>query len=229
MLGGVSRSIILLALPAIAVLAGCGSTAAPTTAPASTVPAATADRASPVSSAADASGPSPTASSTAAPSSLTGGSASPQPTAPRLIVTSSAFAAGKPIPSVHTCHGTDRSPALAWSGVPPDAKALVLFVDDPDGHDWVHWSVLDLAPTTAGLPVGVSPSTTDLQQGTNDFGNVGYGGPCPPSGTHHYRFTLSALAAPLGLPGHPGGAAVRSALKKAQVIDQVTLVGTSAA
>ncbi len=224
-----SRSIVLLALPVIAVLAGCGPGSAPATGPASTVPASSANPTSPLSPASDASGPSSTASATATASTAAGRSESPRPTPTKLTLTSSAFAAGKPIPSVHTCHGADRSPALVWSGVPPDAQALVLFVDDPDGHDWVHWSVLDLAPTTTGLPGGVSPSATDLQQGTNDFGSVGYGGPCPPSGTHHYRFTLSALAAPLGLSGHPGGAAVRSALRKAQVIDQVTLVGTFAA
>jgi Raf kinase inhibitor-like YbhB/YbcL family protein len=149
------------------------------------------------------------------------------PPAP-LSLTSTAFAPNGPIPAEFTCHGADRSPALAWSGIPTETQALALFVDDPDGRNWVHWSVLDIDPATSGLPEGVLPGADSPQQGTNDFGNVGYGGPCPPSGTHHYQFTLYALAAPLGLPDHPGGAAVRAALAKASVFEKVTLVGTFA-
>lgn len=143
-----------------------------------------------------------------------------------LTLTSSAFQATAEIPADYTCKGADRSPDLAWTGVPAGTNAFVLFVDDPDGRDWVHWSVLDLAPTTSELPAGLAPTADPPQQGTNDFGNVGYGGPCPPSGTHHYQFTLYALAAPLGLKDHPKGDAVRSALEKAQVLEKVTLVGT---
>ncbi len=141
-------------------------------------------------------------------------------------ITSTAFAEGGPIPVDCTCRGSDVSPDLAWTSVPAGTAALVLFVDDPDGHDWVHWSVLDLAPTLAGLPRSMSPSAASPQQGRNDFGRVGYGGPCPPSGTHHYRFTLYALAAPLGLSGHPHGSVVRSALAAAAPLAAVTLVGT---
>jgi Raf kinase inhibitor-like YbhB/YbcL family protein len=150
------------------------------------------------------------------------------PTSEALTVTSAAFEADGPIPAEYTCRGADRSPELDWSGVPAGTTALVLFVDDPDGRDWVHWSVLDLPPSTTGLPAGVKPSDTSILQGTNDFGRVGYGGPCPPSGTHHYRFTLYALAAPLGLTGHPKGGAIRSALASAQVLGSDTLVGTFA-
>jgi Raf kinase inhibitor-like YbhB/YbcL family protein len=150
------------------------------------------------------------------------------PTPAPLTLTSTAFAPNGPIPAEFTCHGADRSPALAWSGAPPGTQALTLFVDDPDGRDWVHWSVLDIDPATSGLPDGVPPGADSPQQGTNDFGNVGYGGPCPPSGTHHYQFTLYALAAPLGLPDHPRGTAVRAALAKASVLGKVTLVGTFA-
>jgi Raf kinase inhibitor-like YbhB/YbcL family protein len=141
-------------------------------------------------------------------------------------ISSPAFAEDAAIPTEYTCKGADVSPELAWSGVPDGATALVLFVDDPDGRDWVHWSVLDLDPTSTGLPRGVPPSASSPQQGRNDFGNVGYGGPCPPSGTHHYRFTLTALAAPLGLDGHPDGAAVRAALRAATKLATSTLVGT---
>jgi hypothetical protein len=102
----------------------------------------------------------------------------------------------------------------------------VLFVDDPDGRDWVHWSVLDLPAIDGALPRAVSPTADPPRQGRNDFGRVGYGGPCPPSGTHRYRFTLYALAAPTGLAGHPDGASVRRALAEATVLAKVTLTGT---
>lgn len=143
-----------------------------------------------------------------------------------LALISAAFKDGAPIPREHSCRGEDVSPPLAWTGVPAGAAALVLFVDDPDGRNWVHWSVLDLPPADGGLPRGVSPSAVPPQQGRNDFGATGYGGPCPPSGTHHYRFTLYALAATLGLPGHPDGATVRRALGAATVLARTTLVGT---
>lgn len=141
-------------------------------------------------------------------------------------IASSAFADGDPIPVVYTCRGKDLSPDLAWTGVPEGTAALVLFVDDPDGRDWVHWSVLDLPGTDGGLARGVAPSANPPQQGTNDFGRVGYGGPCPPSGTHHYRFTVYALEAPVGLGGHPDGTAVRAGLARSTVLAQATLTGT---
>ncbi len=143
-----------------------------------------------------------------------------------LSLTSTAFIDGAPIPVEFTCRGADASPPLAWSGVPAGTGAIVLFVDDPDGRDWVHWSVLDLPARDGSLPRGVLSSADPPQQGRNDFGRYGYGGPCPPSGTHHYRFTLYALAAPLGLPGHPDGVTVRSALARAAVLARVTLTGT---
>ncbi len=143
-----------------------------------------------------------------------------------FTLTSPAFADGAPIPAEHSCRGADVSPALVWRGVPAGTSALVLFVDDPDGGDWVHWSVLDLPGVDGELPRGVAPSTEPPQQGRNDFRRIGYGGPCPPSGNHHYRFTLHALAAPLGLAGHPDGSAVRAALARATILGKVTLVGT---
>jgi Raf kinase inhibitor-like YbhB/YbcL family protein len=169
--------------------------------------------------------PTPASSETA----LTSASpASPSPSPAPFELTSTAFDANGAIPRENTCKGADSSPALAWTGVPTDAKALVLFVDDPDGHDWVHWTVLDIDPATTGLPAGVKPGADSPQQGTNDFGKVGYGGPCPPSGTHHYLFTLYALPAPLGLSGHPNGKAVRAALANGSPLAKVTLVGTFA-
>ena len=151
---------------------------------------------------------------------------SPEPSSAQMSLTSSAFTDGEPIPAKYSCHGEDVSPPLAWNGVPADAKSLLIFVDDPDGRDWVHWSVLDLPAGDGQLSEGIHPDASYPQQGTNDFRKVGYGGPCPPSGTHHYRFTLYALAAPLGLPGHPDGNALRRALDGADVVGRVRLTGT---
>ena len=91
----------------------------------------------------------------------------------------------------------------------------------------MHWIVLDMAGTATGAlahGVGVSPDAP--AQGRNGFGKVGWGGPCPPSGTHHYAFTLYATAAPLSLPGQPDGSAVKQALDKAEVLGKATLTGT---
>jgi Raf kinase inhibitor-like YbhB/YbcL family protein len=146
-----------------------------------------------------------------------------------LTLTSTAFEDGGAIPRDATCKGEDRSPALSWTGVPDGAAALVLLVDDPDANDWVHWIVLDLPADAGGLPASVAASADPPQQGRNTFGRIGYSGPCPPSGTHHYRFTLYALGAPLGLTGHPDGGAVRRALSRAEILAKQVLVGTARA
>ena len=143
-----------------------------------------------------------------------------------FILTSDAFSDGAAIPMQYSCQGADTSPGLAWSGVPPGAAALVLVVDDPDAGDFIHWLVLDLPGADGSLPHGVPAEAPTPQQGRNDFGRTGWGGPCPPTGTHHYRFRLYATAARLGLDGHPGGSAVRSALSRATVLGQAVLTGT---
>jgi Raf kinase inhibitor-like YbhB/YbcL family protein len=113
-----------------------------------------------------------------------------------IHVASPAFSEGGQIPRRYTCDGEDISPPLSWSGVPEGAKSLALICDDPDapGKTWVHW-VLFSVPARETLPGGGA-------QGTNDFRKIGYGGPCPPGGTHRYMFRLSALDADVALaPG----------------------------
>jgi Raf kinase inhibitor-like YbhB/YbcL family protein len=139
---------------------------------------------------------------------------------------STAFGEGDGIPREFSCDGTNVSPPLAWTGVPSGAAALVLVVDDPDARGFVHWIVLDMAGSDGDLPKGVSPSAGSPRQGRNDFGNAGWGGPCPPSGTHRYRFTLTAIAEPLGLAGDPSGQDVAAALAAANVLGQATLSAT---
>jgi Raf kinase inhibitor-like YbhB/YbcL family protein len=149
----------------------------------------------------------------------------PAPSAP-FTLTSTAFAEGDAIPREFSCDGQDVSPPLSWTGVPSGAGALVLVVDDPDARGFVHWIVLDLPGADGDLPKGVSPTADAPQQGRNDFGKVGWGGPCPPSGTHHYRFTLTVIAAPLGLAGHPDNQDVAAALGKAEVLGRTILTAT---
>lgn len=121
-------------------------------------------------------------------------------------LTSPAFPPGGAIPQAHTCDGADRSPPLRWSGAPADTKSFALVLDDPDAPAgiWVHWVLYGVAGTARELPPGVAPRERVAGvgvQGVNDFGNVGYGGPCPPRGpAHRYSFTLYALDADPGLP-----------------------------
>lgn len=123
----------------------------------------------------------------------------------QIKLTSAVFAEGGAIPAEYTCDGRDMSPPLAWSGVPAGAKTLALVADDPDAPrgTWVHWVLYDLAAGVRELAAG-QPATEMLadgaKQGRNDFGRAGYGGPCPPSGTHRYYFKLYALDAELALP-----------------------------
>ncbi|MBI3321685.1 MAG: YbhB/YbcL family Raf kinase inhibitor-like protein [Candidatus Omnitrophica bacterium] len=124
-----------------------------------------------------------------------------------FILTSSAFQEGGSIPSLHTCEGQDLSPPLAWTDPPAGTKSFALINDDPDapGRTWVHWVLYNLPPSLRRLPASV-PLDQELpdgsRQGMTDFGRIGYGGPCPPSGTHRYFFKLYALDTPLALaPG----------------------------
>lgn len=113
---------------------------------------------------------------------------------------SSAFQNNAMIPSQYTCDGANLSPPLTIEGVPAGAKSLALIVDDPDAPagDWVHWLVWNISPDTAEIPGNTVPA--GAVQGTTDFGKPGWGGPCPPSGIHHYQFKLYALDIELQLP-----------------------------
>lgn len=144
----------------------------------------------------------------------------------QFTLTSSAFEPGGAIPRQFTCDGENTSPAVTWNGAPDGTAALVLIVDDPDASGFVHWLVYDMTGSDSGaLPVGVSSSPDAPPQGTNDFGKVGWGGPCPPSGEHRYIFTLYALDAPLVLEGAPRASAIRDSLRGATILGTATLEG----
>jgi Raf kinase inhibitor-like YbhB/YbcL family protein len=141
-----------------------------------------------------------------------------------FVLSSPAFAAGLPIPARFTCDGANVSPALAWSGVPVGTAAFVLLVDDPDAGGFVHWLVGPMGPTTTSLAEAMTAS--DPPQGVNGFGKAGWGGPCPPSGTHHYRFRLAAIPAGVAIPSPLTGAAARDLLGRA--LGVAVLTGTYA-
>jgi Raf kinase inhibitor-like YbhB/YbcL family protein len=139
-------------------------------------------------------------------------------------LTSSAFPEGQGIPKRFTCDGDNVSPPLAWSGAPAGTKAFALVVDDPDapGGLFTHWIVFNLPAATRSLPEGVKPAA---DQGTNDFGKAGYGGPCPPKGRHRYVFHLYALKDGLGGLKSPNRKEIDAALK-GHVIAEARLMGT---
>ncbi len=122
-----------------------------------------------------------------------------------LEVTSPAFGDGEMIPATYTADGEDISPPLEWSPAPEGTRSIVLINDDPDAPmgTWVHWVVYNMPPDTTSLDENVPPDETlanGAQQGTTDFGRIGYGGPAPPSGTHRYYFKVYALDMMLDLP-----------------------------
>jgi Raf kinase inhibitor-like YbhB/YbcL family protein len=147
-------------------------------------------------------------------------------TAPDVItVTSTAFREGQPVPAEFTCDGHGGSPPLAWAGVPDGAAALALVVDDPDAPrgSFVHWVVLDIPVGTTSVDAGTVPAGG--VQAKNTAGRASYTEPCPPSGTHHYRFTVYALSQRTGLRD---GADLDQALRAvtSSATGQGRLVGT---
>jgi Raf kinase inhibitor-like YbhB/YbcL family protein len=116
-----------------------------------------------------------------------------------FTLSSGSFDSGQPIPARHTCEGEDSSPPLEWDGVPTGTRSLALVVDDPDapGGTFTHWIAWAIDPGTRSLAGGESAPA----EGRNDFGSVGYRGPCPPRGhgPHRYVFRLFALDTSLDL------------------------------
>jgi hypothetical protein len=134
-----------------------------------------------------------------------------------MQISSSAFADGGMIPKQHTCDGADVSPDLAWTGVPEGTRSFALICDDPDAPvgTWVHWVLFNIPPNENELPAEVAPDASlrnGASHGTNDFRKLGYGGPCPPGGTHRYYFKLYALDTELSLESGATKAQVEDAM-----------------
>lgn len=144
---------------------------------------------------------------------------------PRIMqLQSSVFSNNQKIPAKYTCDDGDVNPPLSISDVPQNAKSLVLIVDDPDAPsgNWTHWLVWNIDPTTREITESSVPA--GASEGVTDFGRPGYGGPCPPSGTHRYFFNLYALDMMLDLPGDTRRNELEVAIT-GHIIDQATLIG----
>ena len=143
---------------------------------------------------------------------------------------SPAFAHGAPIPPEYTCDGRDVSPPLSVTGVAPGTRSLALVADDPDAPmgTWIHWVAWNIPPGAGALPANL-PKKDALQDGTrqgiNDFKRAGYGGPCPPSGTHRYFFRLYALDVTLDLPATTTRKDLDRAMR-GHILAQAELLGT---
>lgn len=141
-----------------------------------------------------------------------------------MKLTSKAFSHNQLIPAKYTCDGADVNPPLTISDVPAGAQSLALIVDDPDAPagDWVHWTLWNMAPSTASITENSVPA--GATQGLTDFGRVGYGGPCPPSGTHRYQFKLYALDMTLLLDQSARKADIERSIA-GHILDQTILIG----
>mgnify|MGYP003394717907 CR=1 FL=1 len=142
-----------------------------------------------------------------------------------MKITSLVFKNNDKIPAKYTCDGENINPPLTISGVPEEAKSLVLIVDDPDatrGYTWLHWTLWNINPDTKEIAENSVPN--GATQGKTDFGKSGWGGPCPPSGSHHYFFKLFALDVILELPC---GASLDELQKtiEGHILEKVELIG----
>lgn len=146
-----------------------------------------------------------------------------------IFITSSAFVEGDMIPKKHTCDGPDVSPPLSWASLPENSKTLAVICDDPDAPmgTWVHWVIFNIPANFPGLPENVPPHPeleSGARQGKNDFGRIGYGGPCPPGGTHRYYFKLYVLDAELDLDAGATKSRLLAAME-GHILDQGQLMG----
>lgn len=147
---------------------------------------------------------------------------------------SDAFVHEGKIPSVYTCEGRDISPSLSWENPPEGTVSFVLIVDDPDAPDpkapkmtWVHFVLYNIPGQTRNLKENILPSELPLGtlEGVNDWGRTGYGGPCPPIGSHRYFFKLYALSKNLPPMRRPAKKDVEKAME-GFVLAKTELIGT---
>jgi len=147
-----------------------------------------------------------------------------------IKLTSKALNEGQASPRGYTCDGANVSPPLEWTGVPKSAKTLAIVADDPDAPagTWVHWVLYNLPSDVIGMVENTPPIETlsgGGMQGTNDFQKIGYGGPCPPRGSHRYFFKIYALDSEL--PLKPGASKVDlEPAMEGHIISQGQLIGT---
>ena len=143
---------------------------------------------------------------------------------------SEAFEAGGPIPQANTCDGVSDSLPLAWAKPPDGTRSFALTMRDPDapGGNFVHWVLYNIPPSVSDLPPtlpGLGGIAHTGEHGVNSVGTQSYIGPCPPSGTHHYYFTLYALDTDLTFEAAPDDAELAAAIQ-GHILGQAILIGT---
>ncbi len=147
-----------------------------------------------------------------------------------LKLTSPAFSEGRTIPNKYTCDGKNISPELYWSDPPEGTRSFALICDDPDAPagTWVHWVIYGIIEKSNNLSEGIPASESVLGgvlQGINSFGNIGYGGPCPPKGKpHRYFFKLYALDSKLSIKSGVGKEELLTAMTD-HVLEEAILMG----
>ena len=141
-----------------------------------------------------------------------------------MKILSPAFEANQMIPPKYTCDGENINPPLQIADVPANTKSLILISDDPDAPmgTWVHWTIWNIPPETN--EIGENSVPIGAVEGITSFGNKGYGGPCPPSGTHRYFFKLYALDAMLDLSQSAKASDIEKAMKS-HILDNSELIG----
>ncbi len=139
-----------------------------------------------------------------------------------LTLVSNDFANGEKIPEAFTCHGGNHIPSLNWQDVPSGTQSFVMLMEDPDAPDstWTHWVLYNIPSTSDGLSDSTSVGTT----GVNSWLHLQYDGPCPPTGSHHYIFTLYALNASLNVQPHASREQVLIALQP-YLLEKAQLIG----
>lgn len=139
------------------------------------------------------------------------------------------FKHDQPIPSHFTCDGDDMSPTLEWQSAPPETKSFSIIIEDPDAPagTWIHWVIFNIPSTCSSLQTAMPNQEISFSagiQGLNSWNRVGYNGPCPPSGTHHYIFFLFALDCMLPLKKGARAEAVKNAMQ-GHILAEAQLVG----
>lgn len=141
-----------------------------------------------------------------------------------MTIASPSFENNSLIPSKFTCDGKNVNPLLMFGSIPIKAKSIALVVTDPDapGGTFTHWIIYNMSATTTKIDENSVPA--DSQEAQNSFGKKEYGGPCPPSGTHHYIFTLYALDSMISIPDEADVADIEKVIQS-NSIEQATLTG----
>lgn len=147
-----------------------------------------------------------------------------------ISLESTAFKEGEPIPARHSCEGYNISPPLKWSNLPADTVSLAIICEDPDAPSglWTHWIIFNIPKDTPGLKEKIMPREEvdkKIRQGLNSWGTVGYRGPCPPQGTHHYYFRIFALDTILDLHSSCTRDDLLERMKN-HILDEGQLMGT---